>query len=258
MLCFFALFWFLCKTLATLFFIYIWSPFWYLPPVNKLTDDQWKGASFGVFFTYFYALSPWFPSHFFLPLLLVTFLVCMSICLNGWWCQSDFWVDLEFRSVIWDCTFWNKENALLQFNVSSEICDLVSNNGWKYSQCYRWRIWNKWSSLSLCWPKVRLIHIVVGLSSIERDLEGDYTNISQVGFMKVKTHGTKNTWVCFIGEHNASFWLRFTRETNCISYTKLSQIPRGLTISSRKAGLLTCSTNQHQDDNFAFKKSSKN
>ena len=41
-------------------------------------------------FIYFYVLLHWFPSYSCLPLLLVTFQVCMSMCLNGWWCRNDY------------------------------------------------------------------------------------------------------------------------------------------------------------------------
>ena len=227
MLCFFFFFFFFFlfffKTPTTFFFyllLFIFKVHFGLSHqlANSLMTQE-KELHLVFFFTYFFVLSPWSPSHFCLPLLLVTFLVCMSMCLSDWWCRSDFWVE--------------------------------------YSRCYKWRIWNEWLSLPLCWLKLRLIHFAVGLSSTERGPERDCIDISQVGFTKVKTHGTKNTWVCFIGKHSASFCLRFMRETNCISYAKLSQIPGSMPIFSRKAGLLTCSRNQLHDDSFAFKNSSK-
>ena len=36
---------------------------------------------------------------------------------------------------------------------------------WKYSWCYRWRIWKGWPSLLPCQLKLRWIHFFVGLSS---------------------------------------------------------------------------------------------
>ena len=40
-----------------------------------------------------------------------------------------------------------------------------------------------------CRPKLRLIHFIVGLSSIKRGPKGDCIDISQMGFTKVKAHG---------------------------------------------------------------------
>ena len=145
---------FLCKMLATMFLfvylfthlaIYMKSPSWSLPLVRKLTDDLWNGASFSVVFIYlFIYLFLCFAS-------LVSFLLLSSSVIGN------------FSSV----HEYVPQRLMMSEWLPSVFRDLDLSSESVPSEMSR-RIWNRWSSLLLCQPKMRLIYFFMGMNYTKR------------------------------------------------------------------------------------------